>query len=231
MDEQERLRRALADLHPLWGGELCLDFADTVEPRGGPPPYDLPAGYEVRDYLPGYDHLVAWAILAGVLGEAEAPRLVREANRRPAEAAATFARAITLREAIYRAFWAAAHGRSPQPDDLVVISRTHAAGLTHAALVPAEHGYRWEWPDVGPDLDRPIWPVARSAVDLLTAGDLGRVKVCPGVPGDPVACAWLFYDATKNRNRHWCSMDDCGAATKARRRTARRRAARARPLA
>lgn len=76
-------------------------------------------------------------------------------------------------------------------------------------------------------LARPLWPIAWSATELLTTGDPSRVKVCPGVPDAPIACAWLFYDATKNRSRHWCSMEDCGAVTKARRQTGRRRAARA----
>jgi len=99
--------------------------------------------------------------------------------------------------------------------------------LAQAAIVPTGDGYAWTWPDATAELARPLWPIARSAVELVTEGELRRVKICPGVPGDPVACAWLFYDATKNRGRHWCSMSDCGGATKARRQTGRRRAARA----
>jgi len=38
MDEGKRLEQATARMHPLWGGKLCLDFANTVEPRGGPAP-------------------------------------------------------------------------------------------------------------------------------------------------------------------------------------------------
>lgn len=38
------------------------------------------------------------------------------------------------------------------------------------------------------ELEKPLWLVAVSAVDLLTEGELGRVKECPGA-GD---CGWLF---------------------------------------
>ena len=66
----------------LLGGELCLDFANTVEPRRG----------DVRsDYLGGYSDLVRWARHAGSLSEEEARRLIGEAERRPSEALAAFA--------------------------------------------------------------------------------------------------------------------------------------------
>jgi predicted RNA-binding Zn ribbon-like protein len=63
----------------------------------------------------------------------------------------------------------------------------------------------------------------RSAVELLTTGDLRRIKVCE----NPYGCGWLFYDGSKNGSRRWCSMEECGGQSKARRQTARRRAARA----
>jgi predicted RNA-binding Zn ribbon-like protein len=64
--------------------------------------------------------------------------------------------------------------------------------------------------------------MARSAVELATTGPLERVKQCAGTSG----CGFLLYDATKNRARRWCSMEECGGQTKASRQTARRRAAR-----
>jgi predicted RNA-binding Zn ribbon-like protein len=66
-------------------------------------------------------------------------------------------------------------------------------------------------------------PARRSCeAACATAGPLDRVKQCP--PG----CAFLFFDASKNRIRRWCSMDECGGQEKAKRQTARRRSARAR---
>lgn len=228
MDEGKRLEQATARMHPLWGGKLCLDFANTVEPRGGPAPVAALADALIREYLKRYLDLVAWALYAETVTEAEARRLLRQADRHPDEAEATFQRATTLREAIYRIFWAVANNQAPAADDVTTLQHEHAEATLHAAIVATGEGFQWRWETEMAALARPIWPIAWSATELLIEGDLGRIKVCPGVPGQPIACAWLFYDATKNRLRHWCSMEGCGAAAKARRQTDRRRAARRR---
>jgi predicted RNA-binding Zn ribbon-like protein len=201
-------------MRKLYGGLLCLDFANTLEPRQAAP---------VRDWLRGYPDLVAWARHAGALDDATAERLLRAAAIRQAEAEASFAAAIELREAIYRAFAGVAEGATPAADDLAVVQRAYAEAMRHARLLPAPPSsdqLAWAWEE-GDALDRAWWPMARSAVELATAGPLERVKHCP--PG----CGFLFFDASKNRTRRWCSMEECGGQTKARRQTARRRAARA----
>jgi predicted RNA-binding Zn ribbon-like protein len=53
----------------------------------------------------------------------------------------------------------------------------------------------------------------------MADGTWGRVKACPGPH-----CGWLFYDASKNRSRQWCSMAICGNRVKSREFRARRRA-------
>jgi predicted RNA-binding Zn ribbon-like protein len=60
------------------------------------------------------------------------------------------------------------------------------------------------------ELDRMLWPVARSAADTLTSGDLKRVRRCARQ-----GCDWLFVDTSKNRSRRWCSMSMCGSRVKA----------------
>jgi predicted RNA-binding Zn ribbon-like protein len=76
----------------------------------------------------------------------------------------------------------------------------------------------WRWPAAPavavpgatpPMLDRPIWPVAKQAADLLTAPrELARVGLCAGD-----GCGWLFFDRTGRRR--WCSMRSCGNRAKA----------------
>jgi predicted RNA-binding Zn ribbon-like protein len=201
-------------MRKLYGGLLCLDFANTLEPRGAAP---------VRDWLGGYADLVAWARHAGAIDAASAERLLALGAARPAAAAASFAAAVELREATYRAFAAVAEGATPAAEDLAMLQRAYAEAMRHARLLPdpASGQLAWAWEEDGA-LDRAWWPMARSAVELATAGPLGRVKQCR--PG----CGFLFFDASKNRIRRWCSMEECGGQTKARRQTARRRAARAR---
>jgi predicted RNA-binding Zn ribbon-like protein len=200
-------------MRKLYGGQLCLDFANTLEPRQAEP---------VRDWLGGYPDLVAWARHAGALDEPTARRLLALAAERPAAAAASFAAAIELREATYRTFAAIAESAAPAAGDLEVVQRAYAEAMRHARLLPDPGPDRlaWDWEEGGA-LDRAWWPMARSAVELATDGPLERVKHCP--PG----CGFLFFDASKNRTRRWCSMEECGGQTKARRQTARRRAARA----
>src|SRR3982750_4460372 len=84
--------RAFPEPH---GGWLCLDFANTVEPRFGAPE---------RDHLGDYADLVRWAQFAGVLDNAAGARLLRKAAARPAAARDRWRFAIEFREAIYRVF-------------------------------------------------------------------------------------------------------------------------------
>jgi predicted RNA-binding Zn ribbon-like protein len=197
----------------LVSGWLCLDLANTVEPR---------RGAAERDHLHRYGDLVAWAGHAGALDDdAHGAELLRAATDRPAAARAAFARAIALREAVYRVFGAVARAATPAADDLAVIQRAYSAAARSATLVATGDGYTWSWPRA--DLDRPLHPIARSAFDLLTTGPLDRLKMCPSDEG----CAWLFVDVTKNNSRRWCSMETCGAGAKVKRQTARRRAVRA----
>jgi predicted RNA-binding Zn ribbon-like protein len=209
------------------GGRLCLDYINTVEPRTGP---------VSREWLTGYSDLVEWARHGGLLDEAAAGALRRAAAAQPAAARAAFQTAIDLREALFRLFAAIADNTAPADADLEVLRRAFAAAAQHGRLAPHAGGFDWIWDaavaavpsgESADPLDRPWWPVAASAVELLTHGPLERIKQCPTDEG----CSWLFVDATKNRSRRWCSMDDCGSEVKARRQTDRRRDARRRARA
>lgn len=203
----------MADEHvfELSGGRLCLDFANTVDDR----PRDRPS-----DHLGAYRDLVAWARQAGIVDGDGAGRLLDLADRRPSAATDTLRRAVALRENLYRIFSAVAAGGSPSAGDLATLNRALAEALGRARLVPADTGFRWGW-EGGPEaLGGVLWPVARSAAELLTSDDLFRVRECAADD-----CGWLFLDASKNRSRRWCDMSVCGNRAKARRHYARRRAA------
>ena len=235
MDPKVRLAAAMARMPDfIVGGAACLDFANTVEPRGGIDSAEDAAssgrGDPRRDYLLEYGDLIAWSHAAGLLSEEEALRLVGRADAHPDAAAALFDAAIALREAIYRIFLAISRSESPIPTDLTAVEAAYHRALSHTHLTQHDGGFAWTWPSPHPDpstdLESPLWPVARSAVDLLTTADPRRIKACPGVPGSPAPCMWLFYDTSKSRTRRWCTMADCGGHTKAQRLTARRRSAR-----
>ncbi len=48
-------------------------------------------------------------------------------------------------------------------------------------------------------------PVALSFAELLSTGDLSRVRGC----NNP-ECILFFYDTSKSATRAWCSLDNCG---------------------
>ncbi len=194
----------------LVGGRLCLDFANTVGSHAG----ELP-----NEHLRGYRDLVAWSRHAGILTDADERRLLAAAEGRPDEAGVVLERAVSLREAIYRIFSAVAAGRVPAEADLETLNVALARALAHARIVSAAAGFAWAWRDEHGALDRMLWPVARSAADLLTVGELDRVRECANDP-----CGWLFLDLSRNRSRRWCDMQDCGNRIKARRHYQRRRA-------
>ncbi len=190
------------------GGVLCLDFVNTVHSRGASPPHN---------YLRHYADLVRWSLHVGSLDESQARHLLLLGERRPAEAAHTFAAALALRETLDRVFGAVAHGETPASGDLDALRAAHCAALHHARLVPAADGYVWEWAEADA-LDRVIWLVIQSAIELLLSQEVARVRECANAAG----CGWLFLDRSKNGSRRWCSMDECGSRDKMRRQYARR---------
>jgi predicted RNA-binding Zn ribbon-like protein len=184
----------------LLGGRLCLDFANTVDPRHGDRPYD---------FLATYADLVRWAERAGAM-PADAPLAPGPPGDR---VTATLEAARTLRDQLYRVFSRIAAEAQPDPADLDALARAHARAAAHARIVPARGGLRWAWDEDLHATDRMLWPIARDAADLLTTGRLDRIRECPGADG----CGWLFYDTSRNGRRRWCSMEGCGNRVKGRR--------------
>ena len=191
----------------LSGGLLCLDFANTTRHAGVTP----------REDLPTYGALVAFGEQSGILTRADARSLRAAAGRRPGEAARVLARALELRTAIYRTFSSIAGGKRVRPEDLAVLDRMAGEAAAHAHLTPHEGLYRWEM-DAGAlrDLEGPLWPIVRSATDLLTSEHLPTVRECA-----LETCSWLFLDHSKNQKRRWCDMKICGNRSKVRRHYAR----------
>ena len=183
-------------------GALCLDFANTMGDRRRPE----------SERLHDYAALVAFGTQSGQLGRREAATLVRSAQREPAAAETVMRSALELREALYRLLSCHARGRRPAAADLAAVNAAISNALPHLRVERAGAGYAWGWDDAAGSLAAPLRPIARSAADLLTSGDLDRVRQCDGE-----TCTWLFLDTSRNRSRRWCSMESCGNRAKARR--------------
>jgi predicted RNA-binding Zn ribbon-like protein len=188
---------------PHLGGTLCLDFVNTVEPRNAAEQIDL---------LQERDDVLRWGAVAGIL-ERPARRKARASQLSEAEAAEELARARALREAVYAAGSAAAHGGRPGSRALAAIQAAFAQAMARSELTDLDGEYGWRSSADGVDLV--LDAVAKDAVDLLLSPSRTRIKECGG-------CGWLFVDATKSGTRRWCSMAVCGTRAKVGRHRARR---------
>jgi predicted RNA-binding Zn ribbon-like protein len=195
------------------GGSVALDFANTL---GGM--HTAPS----HEHLVEYRDLAEFARSATTLSRLEARRLIEEAARQPARAAAALRRAIVLREAIWRVFDAFATNARADAADLATIQEEELAALKHGRFAQSGSDVAYQWSDEL-TLDRPLWDIARAAAELLRSkGDLARVRECVSD-----TCEWLFIDKSRNHSRRWCDMNDCGNSAKVRRYRQRRRASKA----
>jgi predicted RNA-binding Zn ribbon-like protein len=194
----------------LVGGDPALDFVNTV---GGRTRVGARRRSLVRDdKLDDYRDLVAWALHAGLLGEAAARRLLGTAQRRPREAARVFGRAGRLREALHRVLRSLMDGRLSEAADLAVLNAELGAVRRRERLAPAPEGLRWQLEAGSDRLDSVLRAIGRAAAALLASPDIARLRECAGD-----GCGWLFLDRSKNRSRQWCTMEDCGNVSKVRR--------------
>ena len=205
----EKWTRAATD--EMVGGRLCLDFANTVH---------CYRAVEIRDEIKSYADLVSWSRQAGVITEREARRLLRRAAEHPVKAKAALERGRALRKAIFNLFAGIAKERAPDRDDLKILNTALAEAMVRARVVATAEGFAWGWAEDDEDaLEQMLWPIARSAADLLTSDELTRTRECGGD-----VCTWLFMDTSKNRSRRWCDMKGCGNRAKSGRHYERKRA-------
>jgi predicted RNA-binding Zn ribbon-like protein len=189
------------------GGHLALDFANTVSKRPTAAPVD---------HLKAYWDVVHFAEEAGLYQEAGTNRLYAVTGANPARGHRALQEAIQLREAIFAIFSALAERRAVPATALSLLSAWVRSGADYSRLVERNHRFQWEFIGMDTEPAAMLWPIARAAAELLTSGDLTRLRICASPD-----CAWLFLDKTKNRRRRWCDMKICGNRVKARRHYAR----------
>jgi predicted RNA-binding Zn ribbon-like protein len=199
-----------AETHRLIGGDLCLNFVNTLNGHSRPSPHE---------YLHDYRDLALWSRHAGLLTIPEARSLLKCAAAKPALAGAVYRKTIRLREVLFRIFYALALGQQPPPDDLDRLNTAWREAQRHARIIRAADGFALDWDD-DRVLERITRTICASAIDLLTSDKAARIRACNGL-----GCDWLFVDTSRNHLRRWCSMDECGNRAKMRRRQNRKKPA------
>src|SRR5574341_355484 len=161
---QAMRERQEAEIHRLIGGDLCLDFANTLNGHDDPP---------WHEYLHDYRDLVLWARHAGVLSLGDSRELLKRAEVRPSDANDAFQKALAMRETIFRIFSALAFRSRPSNADLNQLNKAWQDGQRHTQLIPSSIGFTLGWDDE-PSLERVSRLIAVSAINLLTSDKIKR---------------------------------------------------------
>jgi predicted RNA-binding Zn ribbon-like protein len=185
------------------GLELGLDFANTIEWRNGA---------KREDSLKTFESLVDWSVKEGIVSRGDTSSILRRAREEHTEDV-TLRKAIQLREAIYRIFSSVAHDRHPDDRDISTLNRFLSDYPVSSSVVRTGQEYSWVvMPGSGAE-GRMLWPIARSAADLLTSDLLGKVTECAN---EEEGCGWVFLDKTRSGTKKWCSSKGCGNRAKVR---------------
>jgi predicted RNA-binding Zn ribbon-like protein len=198
----------------LTAGILCLDFVNTLDDR----PSDEP-----KELLAQYADLVRFAEDAGVLTSRQAEHLAQRADARSDDAQQTLGFAVELREAMHDIFWAIVHRRKVPQTALAMLNKFVREAGGHSVLAQTNRHFVLQFDDhtnPEPAFESILWPIVRSAADLLVSDHLPFVRACSSK-----TCQWLFVDTSKSHRRRWCNMRLCGNRAKVRRFYARQKTA------
>ncbi len=193
----------------LMGGPVCLDFVNTLDDRFSGEPKEL---------LKSYLDLARFAEDTGILDPMDVDRLFESSQTSPEAAKRVLTAAIQLREAMYAVLWAIVTKKPVPAAALFTLNQYVQGAAQHARLVPDNGRFEWGFEEARGNFEAPLWPIARSAADLLASDQVPFVRACASK-----TCLWLFLDTSKNHRRRWCDMTKCGNRAKFRRFYARQR--------
>jgi predicted RNA-binding Zn ribbon-like protein len=205
--ETGRTARRRPPRFDLIAGSVCLDFVNTLDDR-----YIKP-----KELLETYIDLARFGEDTGVLTASQVDRLFERSYVNPERAQQVLLLGRELREAIHDVFWAIINKREVPGLALAKLNNFVQTALGHMRLVPAKDGFEWTFDEVL-DFDSVLWPIARSAADLLASEQLAYVRACSSK-----VCEWFFLDTSKNHHRRWCDMTRCGNRAKVQRFYARKK--------
>ena len=181
------------------GGNLALDFANTVHNHG----FEEPG-----DDLKSFSDLILWAHQAGLLSEHESRRLSSGAVMRP-RLAARFKASLRLRDVIYGIFSQLAQGHEIDGNALPDFNVHLRQAMAGCGVEQINGKFVLRWNQRGDPIDRVLHEVTRAAMELLTSERRSRIRQCAGE-----SCTWLFVDTSRNGKRRWCDMRACGNRAK-----------------
>lgn len=179
-------------------GCLALDFVNTIGNRLG----------AARDYLSSPQDAARWLQLSGLRTSTRAGRLSGN----------DLAKIRECRENLYLLFAPCASRASALNARALARLNADLAALGSQRVL-RRVGNEFQWTLNGSPAERLVYCALADAADLLNSGRFRLIRRC-----QDSLCGWLFLDRSKQHNRRWCSMRDCGNRAKARRHYAHRNA-------
>jgi predicted RNA-binding Zn ribbon-like protein len=186
---------------PFYGGNLSLDFLNTVYDRHQE---------SLEGYLNNYLDLITWTHIAGAISDVQKERLLQICREKQRKAHQIYKDAIQLREGMYELVVSMIDRDEVSPVDIQLINQWLSKAFSNLQLTRLDNHFVLDWKKENFGLESVLWPILRSFTDLVTSEDRDRIKQCSN-------CGWLFVDNSKNRSRRWCSMEVCGNRVKVRR--------------
>lgn len=186
---------------PFLGGDLSLDFVNTVHDRHEEP---------LRDLLQNYLELVTWVYSANAINDSQKEKLLQKGLENQTEANQVYKDSLQLREAFYDFILNLINQDETSSANIQLINRRVSRVFSNLELTQLEGRFVLDWKAESFGLESVLWPITRAFADLVTSEDISRIKKCPN-------CGYLFVDNSKNKSRRWCSMEICGNRVKAQR--------------
>ncbi|HXW93431.1 MAG TPA: CGNR zinc finger domain-containing protein [Terriglobales bacterium] len=173
------------------GGSLALDFVNTVGNRLG----------QARDYFATPRDVVRWAAMPNCLPHLGLVRIRR----------GDMASIGSRREYLYELFLPFAKGTKPNVSRMLAALNLDIRQLWSKKTLRHTDG-RVRWVFDGSAAEQLAHAIVSDAADLLSSGRCALIRQC-----QDDSCGWLYLDRSREKNRRWCSMRDCGNRAKARR--------------
>lgn len=177
---------------------LWLDFVNTQVVENDQP----------VDLLGGFDDLVAWSVAAQTIDAGQAKEMLTNWSGKR-EADKLFEQAKKFRASLREMAERVVVGRAVPQSIIDRINEAQSKHAGHIALARVKGTYEKRFHRRFSEPAHLLVPVAESASDFLSEGDLSLLRRC-----ENPACILYFYDTTKNHARRWCSMSACGNRTK-----------------
>lgn len=194
--------RPKARIFELSGGHPALDLVNTLDWRfreSGP-----------EELLDDYEELVRFTEQTGLMGAADARKLLRSVTE--GKAAKVVAAVRELREAAAEVLYAAVDDRSPSASAVKRLAECFATAKKQEELQWDGEKLRWILLQAAYLPASPLWLMSLSVESFMTSEQMHHLRECGNAE-----CRWLFVDTSKNHTRRWCDMKICGNRMKARR--------------